>query len=311
MAEVIVGSQLLRNTIIGTLLPESDGVVCFSKEVPISTVLQDLAQNKILSAPVWDPLKRTHIGFVDMVDIVSYLVSQHNEDAAVPTKDLLNKIGQQKCGSISDISGRNPYCPVEGQASLLSAILMMAHWKVHRIPVINSEGELITLLTQSQVLRFIYHNMVSFGSFSTSTVEKLSMAVSPVVTVSVDQNVIDAFKTMHEKRISAVGIVDESGKLIGNISVSDLKSIGFDGESLSSLYKPISEFMQSSQRGKTTTFAAPVCVTPQSTYSEVVAQLVNNHIHRVYIVDDNCAPVGIVSQLEVLHALLVHLHFLP
>jgi CBS domain-containing protein len=37
---------------------------------------------------------------------------------------------------------------------------------------------------------------------------------------------LEAFRTLIEHKVSGAGIVDEDGKLIGNLSASDLKDIG-------------------------------------------------------------------------------------
>ena len=54
---------------------------------------------------------------------------------------------------------------------------------------------------------------------------------------------MEAFKAMHKHGISAVGVVDDNGLLVGNISNTDLKVIGHNASLMSHLYLPITEFL--------------------------------------------------------------------
>jgi len=307
------GMNLLRSTTVGSLFPDhpSGEIICFSKNDSLATTFQALAEHRILSAPVYDPVHRTHNAFVDMVDIVSFLVTEYSEQE-ISDLHSLHSFMHAKCGSVSDLSGRDPFLPVESMAPLLTAISKMVQWRVHRIPVVDSEGELVTVITQSHVVKFLYQNMYLFGNLPNLTVEELKMFHAPVVSVSLDHKGFEAFKAMHDNRVSAVAVVDYDDKLVGNISVSDLKIIGFDGTMLARLYYPISQFLKLLAKDKgSNTVEEPACVSLQSQFREVVGKLVQTRIHRVYLTDDSGAPTGVITQHEVLNALLKFLCIAP
>lgn len=50
----------------------------------------------------------------------------------------------------------DPFLPVESTAPTLEALNLMVKWGVHRIPIVDAEGELITVLSQSQMVAFMY-----------------------------------------------------------------------------------------------------------------------------------------------------------
>jgi len=308
------GMNLLRDTVVGSLLPDhpSGGIICFSKTDPLATVFQGLAEHQILSAPVYDPVHRSHNAFVDMVDIVSFLVNEFSEQE-ITDLQALKSFKYAKCGNVADLSGRDPYLPVEAMAPLLTAITKMVKWRVHRIPVIDSEGELQTVITQSHIVKFLYQNMYMFGTLPIQTVGDLKMFHAPVITISTEKKGFEAFKTMHDHRVSAVAVVDNDGKLIGNISVSDLKTIGFDGAKLARLYYPVSQFLKllAKDRSDMVWAEEPICVSAQSQFREVVGKLVQSRIHRVYLADASGAPTGVITQHEVLAALLKFLCIVP
>jgi len=266
------GLDLLKNTQLGTLFPDhpSDSIISFAKTDSIATAFKGLIENHILSAPVYDPVHRTFNCFVDMVDIVTSFVGKFSEKE-LTDMHAIQDFSNERCGQVADVSGRDPYSPVEQTAPLLAAILKMARSGIHRIPVIDSEGELVTVVTQSHVVKFLFHNMYLFGGLANITVDDIHMFHAPVVSVTTDQKGIDAFKLMNEKRVSAVAVVDNNGVLVGNISVSDLKLIGFDGSMFSRLYYPISQFMKLIAKDTDSVVVeAPVCVSATSPFAEVV-----------------------------------------
>jgi len=301
------GLQLLKTTHVGSIFPDhpSNDIVCFSKTDPLSTVFKGLVDARILSAPVYDAVHRSHNRFVDMVDIVAYFVTHYNEKE-LSDPQAIQPMMSEPCSNISDASGRDPFLPVESTAPLQTAVMKMVKWKVHRIPVIDSEGELMTLITQSQVLKFLYQNMSKYGDLAYTSVGLLcNMVHSPVTTIPLNAKVIEAFKMMQEKRISAVAVVDGSGKLVGNISVSDLKLIGYDGSMFSRLHYPVSQFLKLLTSDNN--LEAPITVSSDSKFREVVSKLVLSRIHRVYLTNEAGVPTGVITQHEVLAALLHHL----
>lgn len=199
-----------------------------------------------------------------------------------------------------DLSKRNPYNPVDQRAPVTSAIDMMVNWRVHRVPVVDTSGELITIVTQSHVARLIYKWLARFEQLADSTVEQLKLGFADVITVREDEEAIAAFRLIHEHGVSAVGVVNAEGRLVGNVSASDLKAIGYDGKLLARLFVPVSEFVKETRPEG----VGAITVAPRTSFGQVLDKLVSNHIHRVYVVDESQGgkPIGVISLLEILKA---------
>jgi len=310
------GKKLLETTQAGTLLVDTPkGIVTASKADLLSYAFEVMIHNKILSVPLYDPSKHSFTAFIDMVDIVSFCMEKMSKEelAEGNLTSLMESAIQFKnvdCGQIADISKRNPYAPVESSAPLLSVIQLMSNWSVHRVPIVDAEGELITIITQSHIMRFLYQHMYMFGDLAGKTLESLHMIHNGVVSVPLKRRAMDAFKVMHDQKVSAVAIVDHAGKLVGNISASDLKVIGYDGALLSRLAYPISQFLKilSTENKEAMQVEGPIFVKPSSTFREVMEKLITMRIHRVYIVDHDHKPQGVVSQLEVLRCLASYVY---
>jgi CBS-domain-containing membrane protein len=66
-----------------------------------------------------------------------------------------------------------------------------------------------------------------------------------VITIPAQKSALEALRMMQEHDISGVAIVDEQGRLLGNFSVSDLRSIMV--EHLGALALPVIDFLQVSR----------------------------------------------------------------
>jgi len=109
--------------------------------------------------------------------------------------------------------------------------------------------------------------------------------------------------TKSKKRpVSAVPVVDEHGKLVANFSASDLRTINrsyFDW-----LVLPILEYLHRVKDAELKHFRVtveafkafhPITCTIDSTFQSVIMSMVTNKIHRIWVVDGDMKPVGVVS----------------
>lgn len=115
---------------------------------------------------------------------------------------------------------------------------------VHRLALIDSAGELCNVVSQSDVVKFIFENLEEFGKdVSKYTAEDLGFVRGQdrVVKVSPECPAIDAMVLMEDKDISAVAVVNASGAIIGNFSISELRNIM--SEHFGSLALPVGEFL--------------------------------------------------------------------
>jgi len=135
--------------------------------------------------------------------------------------------------------------------------------------------------------------------------EKMTDAGLPfrkdVVKVADDESAATAFELLDSTRLSGIAVVDEDGKLIGNTSARDIKNAvmdagrtGMDMNILSYLAK-----VRQSQVVKNDKY--PSChVHDDATVGHVVNLLAKTGFHRVFVVDDDMKPVGVVSVADII-----------
>ena len=126
-----------------------------------------------------------------------------------------------------------------------------ANGAVHRIAIFDGTGEITQIMTMSDAVQYIASNVLSLKTLckmslqdlgfvgdersgSTSTKQKL-VAVPPTTPA------IEAFAMMCASGVSGVGVLDDVGVLIANLSVSDVRCI--QPEHFGVLGLPVAEFL--------------------------------------------------------------------
>jgi len=294
---------------VKSILPENRvSIITVKKTDLISHAFKVLIDNKILSVPVYDVKGHKFVGLIDVIDIVAHAITVLQESELMGGEfpklvESTERFGSQQVSSISDLSKRNPWKPVDEQMPISAAINRMVRWKVHRIPVVDSSGQLLTLVTQSQMISYISLHIQQLGDLVNKTVADLKLGLKDVVSVTLNSLAIDAFKLIHSKGVSAVAVVNAKNEIVGNISATDLKLIGYDAKMISKLFLTTEEFLKLITPNETFG-SGPICVLPSTTFEEVMSKMLMARIHRVYIVDGtNNNPIGVISQQEVLEAL--------
>lgn len=102
----------------------------------------------------------------------------------------------------------------------------------HRIGFFNKEGFITNVVSQSDVIAFLNDNVGLLGVGHLS-VGLLGLGVpydepgSPddVASFREDETTLDAVRFMYKRNINAVAIVTDTGKLKGNLSISDFRTI--------------------------------------------------------------------------------------
>jgi CBS domain-containing protein len=144
-----------------------------------------------------------------------------------------------------------------------------------------------------------------------STMKARDVMVSPVITVKPSTSVREVAKTFLERRISAVPVVDDQGKLVGIVSEGDLLH---RSEAATQRQRPwwllayigeetlADEYVKAHARKVSDVMTRNVIIAgPDAPLHEIAALLEKNSIKRVPIVKDG-QLVGIVSRANLIQA---------
>jgi CBS domain-containing protein len=80
-------------------------------------------------------------------------------------------------------------------------------------------------VTQSEVLRFVSQHLDDFGPNLNRSVLMAGLVGKGTIYVTKSTPILEAFAEILTKKVSAVAVLDEKQKLIGNVSIRDLRNV--------------------------------------------------------------------------------------
>ncbi|MBX9792514.1 MAG: CBS domain-containing protein [Pirellulales bacterium] len=140
-----------------------------------------------------------------------------------------------------------------------------------------------------------------------------------VVELSANQTMSQAAFTLRQHEVTGAPVVDEQGRCVGIISATDFvrREATVEDEGNGHGGADLSEHMLSRQPGVPSYIGAMTCdlvrhymspavqsIDEDATLPEIGRVMCEAHIHRVVVLDRRGVPVGIVSSLDVVSALV-------
>ncbi|KYQ90477.1 CBS (cystathionine-beta-synthase) domain-containing protein [Tieghemostelium lacteum] len=289
-----------------------------NKSDKLHFVFKGLCERRFLSVPVFQKTdKKKWYGFVDLSDIVHYVTTNFGTEKFSMEKDFWKLTSEEekfKALTVKDVisspfTKANKYNPITQNYSLYSAFEIFARDpNVHRIPILDNmhNRHLLSILTQSQLIKYVYDNLPLLGLKKDLLVKNFQGVNRDVITVKDDVLAIDAFKILDQKGISGLGILNQKGQLIDTLSVRDLKGMAFDGSLFWKLYKPVGQFLEYIKNDQTTLRPRnAVWALETDTFETVLTKIYTNQIHRIFIVDnfESKKPIAVIALYDLLNQL--------
>jgi CBS-domain-containing membrane protein len=172
----------------------------------------------------------------------------------------------------------------------------------------SEERKLVNFITQSQLLKEVSssdHDQL-LGAKANKPLSGIPSCFKRVYGVRESDRAIDAFNLMVLKKVEGVAVLDDQGKLVSALSIRDLKMIHSDaklfwrlsGTVKNFIIKLRAEYENEYHQPRRLTFA-----TKEAKISELMKMLIDNHIHRVFIINSiqDRIPIGIVTIKDLLN----------
>jgi len=203
---------------------------------------------------------------------------------------------------ISDLSKNDPFMPIIKSANLYQAIEILAKFGIHRVPITDDEQKIEAILSQSAVVKFLFDNLEKFSTKAKKSISEVLAAreTTTVLTITENTPAFEAFELMLKHRVSAVGVVDDAGILVGVMSGTDLRIIGAHASTLALLFHPVKELLEQSREMNAVLIVPVVKVTRSDTVGIAIENMEDNKVHRVFVVDDESKPLCVLSMKDVL-----------
>jgi len=213
----------------------------------VVTVLEVLCKFKITSTPVQSAETGKYIGIIDMLDLVTFCAAKFSVNylTDVISRHQVDEFLYKTVAHVAEISGRNMWREVSYSQPLTKLAALLSHPHIHRVAVDDESDRVIGLATQSNLLKYLYDHQEEFFGKERLQQPLKEWTFRKVETIDQHQTTIEAFQRIWEKEVSGLAVVNSEGKLVANLSASDLKRISFHPQQQMArdLYTRLEEFL--------------------------------------------------------------------
>ncbi|KAJ3294165.1 cell separation during budding [Borealophlyctis nickersoniae] len=288
-------------------------------EIPVESACEILVKNGISSAPVYDKETNTYVGMFDYRDAVAYVLlglgkePPRADDSSIEVQELLRRARSSEpipAKLAADLSHKDPFYSVMEETPL-SQLAEIFGQGIHRVAVLDG-NDLKGIISQSTVIQYLYANIRKFPELEKilqKTLVELGLGNKEVITVDGNTIVIEALKMMTKNDVSSVAIVDGTGAIVANLSMTDVKW-AMKATRFGLLWETALHFVsfidqeQGLMDGRDKLPVFDVLET--STLIFAVGKMVATHAHRIWVVDKAAfgRPVSVVTLTDVFRVIV-------
>jgi len=353
-------AKLLSNsTVVDMLCTKPDwgkDVISLTNADPLDKAISMMARTKITSVPVVNSDTNVMMGFIDLIDVASYIVSACPDRSKLTASNLdeLSFLGREISRTPLDHlltmtrrGGRQPGDTIYQEASALQAAEQLAQG-LHRLAVFKPQPGQRPLGRHAESLREAQATGVLCGVCSQSDVNRHAITIADrctnpppdlsrmlntglssfdvlrprleasgkapamqsqlpplVLEVSAQSSVLDALEKLARTGASAVAVVNEEGKVVGNFSASDLRACFREDPKNRAFHlflETVADYLrQHSPQALRVTHALP-----NQPLREVMQVLAEKRLHHLWILSADGRPAGIVTLSDILRIITGH-----
>lgn len=284
--------------------------------------METLSKIDALCAPAYETNEdgnRKFVGVLDVVGIIFFLLDSLEKELSVENSapgTFASWLSESKAlhhltvKDIIDSPRWLPFVCIEQTAMLSDAMALLGREHFHRV-LVAENTDVVNIVTQSSVIKFISENMDDFASVTQKPLSELGLTdARPVVSISIDDCVVSAFRAMRDNHVSGVPLLDENGAVVGCISDRHIRSVLLKGSSKRPLHQILAltctEFLASLPPGHTRhgDMHPAIMCKPTDQLHDIIRKLATTRIHRIFLVDADHKPVRVISLCDIIELLL-------
>lgn len=163
-------------------------------------------------------MKQHRVGGLPVVDIANRVL------AIVTEKDLLSVFGRKARGVRVEALMTKEVVTGNGETTIIEAEREMVEKSFRRLPLV-SEGRLVGIITAMDIVRFfgsgeVFQRLRSGTILQVLQTPALEIGTKKLVTTSQNADATEAARTMNERNVGALPVVDDE-KLVGMLTERD------------------------------------------------------------------------------------------
>uniref|UniRef100_A0A6I8RWI4 Protein kinase, AMP-activated, gamma 2 non-catalytic subunit n=1 Tax=Xenopus tropicalis TaxID=8364 RepID=A0A6I8RWI4_XENTR len=263
------------------IVPTSSKLVVFDTTLQVKKAFFALVANGVRAAPLWETKNQSFVGMLTITDFINILHRYYKSpmvSSAVPR------------GSIN--------------IGLFDAVYSLIKNKIHRLPVIDPvSGNALYILTHKRILKFLqlFVSEMPKPAFMKQNLEELGIGTyHNIAFIHPHTPIIKALNIFVERRVSALPVVGESGKVVDIYSKFDVINLAAE-----KTYNNLDITVTQALEHRSQYFEGVVKCSKLETLETIVDRIVKAEVHRLVVVDEADSIVGIISLSDILQALVL------
>jgi CBS domain-containing protein len=168
------------------------------------------------------------IGVVTDRDMLNIIISQYNQDdMELEESQIVARLKNKTLESWRQENSQNGLHFVTPDDNLFIATKKLKENRLHRIPIIDQkENMVLGILSIEAVLRFFVDNYVSDSSLFDVSMQEFSIGTSgTIITAPSNYSLIQALGVMARHKLSSLPLLDDLGRVVGVVFLSDIPQI--------------------------------------------------------------------------------------
>ncbi|XP_049919251.1 5'-AMP-activated protein kinase subunit gamma-1 isoform X1 [Epinephelus moara] len=306
-ADATVYMNFMKSHSCYDAIPTSCKLVIFDTTLPVKKAFFALVANGLRAAPLWDSKRQRFVGMLTITDFINILHCYYKSPMV-----QMYELESHKIETWRGDFFRNVYLPhsnhflisITPEASLFDAIYSLLKYKIHRLPVINPQsGNVLHILTHKRILKFlhIFGKKVPKPAFIGKQIQELGIGTfRNIATVQQTATLYDALSIFVERRVSALPVVDEQGRVVSLYARFDVINLAAQ-----KIYNNLDMPMHEAVRRRTCFIEGVIKCYPDETLETIIDRIVKAEVHRLVLVDRADVVKGIISLSDLLQAMVL------
>ncbi|XP_077896983.1 5'-AMP-activated protein kinase subunit gamma-2 isoform X2 [Ictidomys tridecemlineatus] len=284
------------------IVPTSSKLVVFDTTLQVKKAFFALVANGVRAAPLWESKKQSFVGMLTITDFINILHRYYKSPMV-----QIYELEEHKIETWRELYLQETFKPlvnISPDASLFDAVYSLIKNKIHRLPVIDPiSGNALYILTHKRILKFLQLFMSDMPkpAFMRQNLDELGIGTyHSIAFIHPDTPIIRALSIFVERRVSALPVVDESGKVVDIYSKFDVINLAAE-----KTYNNLDITVTQALQHRSQYFEGVVKCSKLETLETIVDRIVRAEVHRLVVVNEADSIVGIISLSDILQALIL------
>uniref|UniRef100_A0A8C2WZQ8 Protein kinase, AMP-activated, gamma 3a non-catalytic subunit n=1 Tax=Cyclopterus lumpus TaxID=8103 RepID=A0A8C2WZQ8_CYCLU len=293
-ADAAVYMNFMKSHSCYDAIPTSCKLVIFDTKLQVKRAFYALVANGLRAAPLWDSKLQRFVGMLTITDFINILHCYY--------RSPMVRMTELQYRSMNIMRHHYSLIITYTATDLFDAIYSLLKYKIHRLPVMDPEsGNVLHILTHKRILKFLHIFVIPKPAFMGRQIQELGIGTfRNIATVQQTATLYEALAIFVERRVSALPVVDEQGKVVSLYSRFDVINLAAQ-KSYNNLDMPMQEVI----RRRSSFVEGVIKCYPYETLETIIDRIVNAEVHRLVLVDRADVVKGIISLSDLLQAMVL------